>query len=155
MVMKLPFATVPLQEWKVSVNFQPFFDWMNLPPSCTTWLPQVSGWCSVAWNKQIEKGTLWHLTLARMQLTASLPASYNNDRCLLAKEWERERGGGVEGREERGQREVEEMVRKDGNMLVLWNPGRGGPWSEPAAAKNRFNAKPQKGATACRLEKYK
>lgn len=62
---------------KISVNFQPFFDSMNLRPSCTTWLPQVSGWCSVAWNKQIEKGTSWHLTLARMRLTASLPASYD------------------------------------------------------------------------------
>lgn len=130
---------------KITVNFQPFFDWMNLPPSCTTWLPQVSGWCSVAWNKQIEKGTLWHLTLARMQLTASLPASFNNDQCLLTKimgergekgwrekrkeSWQRgkrfkagERGG--------GQREIEKMLGKEGSILELWNPGSGDTWSD-------------------------
>ncbi len=102
------------------------------------WLVQ----CSV--KQTNRKRHLVALDFARMQLTASLPASYNNDRCLLTKEWERERereerrGGG-----ERGQREVEEMVVKEGSMLVLWNPGRGDTWSEPAAAKNRFNTKQQ------------
>lgn len=33
---------------KMGVNFHPLFDWMDLPASCTTWRPQVSGWCSVA-----------------------------------------------------------------------------------------------------------
>lgn len=45
---------------EMGVNFHRLFDWMDLPASCTTWRPQVSGWCSVAWNKQIEKGTSWH-----------------------------------------------------------------------------------------------
>ncbi len=85
-----------LRNGKISVNFQPVFDWMNLPPPCTTWLPQVSGWCSVAWNKQIEKGTSWHLTPARMRLSASLPAPYNDDWCLLTKK--------MGGREKRGER---------------------------------------------------
>lgn len=90
---------------KISVNFQPFFDWMNLPPSCTTRLPQVTGWCSVAWNKQIEKGTSWHLTLTRMQLTATLPASYNNQKMGGERERDRERGEEeLEGRRKGGKR---------------------------------------------------
>lgn len=55
---------------KMGVNFHPLFDWVDLPASCTTWRPQVSGWCSVAWNKQIEKGTSWHSAPTKTWLTA-------------------------------------------------------------------------------------